>query len=251
MYDAIFRMDLPDWEKLVGYTDDVAAVVRARTPELAQYRVACAVGLAQVWLKAHGLELATSKTEIVVLTRQRSFPRPMRLDVNRCSLKATNTVKYIGVNIDAKLTYWNHISQAGDKAAKSVAALSRLMPNVAGPRASKRRLLMEVAHSIMLYGAEVWAKALEMNKYRRRLGSMQRRAELRVACAYRSVSEIAVLVVAGIVPIELLAKERAVVYENRWENQKRPSGRALGSAHFWRGRNGGKGTLWLQCGRTR
>ena len=220
MYDGILRMDLPGWAKLVGYADDVAAVVRARTSELAQYRVAFIVGLAQVWLKDHGLELATSKTETVVLTRQRSFPRPMRFDVNGCSLEATNSVKYLGVTIDAKLTYWNYINQAADKAAKSVAALSRLMPNVAGPRASKRRLLMEVAHSIMLYGAEVWAKSLVFNKYRRRLGSVQRRAALRVACAYRSVSEKAVLVVAGIVPIDLLAKERAVVYEEQLVESK-------------------------------
>nr|CAI5829761.1 unnamed protein product [Callosobruchus analis] len=29
------------------------------------------------WLKAHGLQLAISKTEIVVLTRQRRFPEPL------------------------------------------------------------------------------------------------------------------------------------------------------------------------------
>ena len=122
-------------------------------------------------------------------------------------------MNYLCVTIDAKLTHTNHISQVADKAAKFVAAVCRLMPNVAGPRVSKRRLLMEVAHSIMLYGAEVWAKALEMNKYRRRLAAVQRRAALRVVCAYRSVSEKAVLVIASIVPIDLLAKERAVVYE--------------------------------------
>ena len=38
MYDGILRMDLPGWAKLMGYADDVAAVVRARTSELAQYR---------------------------------------------------------------------------------------------------------------------------------------------------------------------------------------------------------------------
>nr|CAH7734126.1 unnamed protein product [Callosobruchus chinensis] len=36
-----------------------------------------------------------------------------------------------------------------------VASLSRLMPNIAGPKPSKRRTLMSVAHSIILYGAEI------------------------------------------------------------------------------------------------
>ncbi|XP_033214059.1 uncharacterized protein LOC117171115 [Belonocnema kinseyi] len=42
-----------------------------------------------------------------------------------------------------------------------VGMLSRLMPNIAGPRSCKRKILMNVTHSIMLYGAEVWAGALK------------------------------------------------------------------------------------------
>ena len=124
-------------------------------------------------------------------------------------------MKYLGVIIDTKLTYLPHIKQAADKAAKMVAALSRLMRNVSGPRASKRRLLMDVAQSIMLYGAGVWAEAMAVDKYRKRLASVQRNAALRVACAYRSVSEKAVLVVAGMMLIDLLARERAEVFEER------------------------------------
>ena len=82
------------------------------------------------------------------------------------------------------------------------------------------RLLIEVAHSIMLYGAEVCAKAQEISKYRSRLASVQRRILLGVACAYRSVSKKAVLVIADIIPIDLLGKERAVVYEEQMGGNK-------------------------------
>nr|CAH7755101.1 unnamed protein product [Callosobruchus chinensis] len=79
------------------------------------------------------------------------------------------------------------------------------MPNIAGPKPSKRRTLMSVVHSIMLYGAEIWADALIVQKYRNCLSSVQRTAALRVARAYRTVSEIAVLVVA----------ERKMLYHKR------------------------------------
>lgn len=42
-----------------------------------------------------------------------------------------------------------------EQAAKLVAALCLLIPNVDGPRAHERRILMTVPHSIMLYGAEI------------------------------------------------------------------------------------------------
>lgn len=48
--------------------------------------------------------------------------------------------------------------------------------------------MMNVAHSIMVYNAEVWANALTGEPYRKKLGAVQRRGDLRVASAYRTVS---------------------------------------------------------------
>ena len=59
--------------------------------------------------------------------------------------------------IDKKLTYREHIKKAADKAALVTTTLSRLMGNIGGPKASKRRLLMAVMRSVILYAAEIWA----------------------------------------------------------------------------------------------
>lgn len=64
----------------------------------------------------------------------------------------------------------------------------------------------------MLYGSEVWADALSKEMYRKKLAQVQRRAALRVVSAYRTVSEPAVLVVAGVIPVALLAQERKRLY---------------------------------------
>ncbi|VEN42031.1 unnamed protein product [Callosobruchus maculatus] len=45
------------------------------------------------WLKRHGLQLAVEKTEHTVLTRQRKFPDPLRLDLNGTSVVAKDAVK--------------------------------------------------------------------------------------------------------------------------------------------------------------
>lgn len=117
--------------------------------------------------------MAASKTEVVVLTRQRGFPDPLRVDIDGVTVEAGNKVKYLGVTLDAKLPYGVHIQEAAAKAMKMVASLSRLMPNVSGPAPAKRRMLMSVVHSVLLYGAEVWADALSVEKYRRKMPSVQ------------------------------------------------------------------------------
>ncbi|KAJ8921282.1 hypothetical protein NQ315_013755 [Exocentrus adspersus] len=98
--------------------------------------------------------------------------------------------------------------EAGRKPEKMTNALVKLMPNVGGPGMSKRRMIAAAAQSIMLYGAEIWAPAMEKERYRKILGSVQRRLLLRVVAAYRTVAEKVVQVLAGIPPIDLLAKER-------------------------------------------
>ena len=99
-----------------------------------------------------------------------------------------------------------------DKAARVVGSLSRLMGNVGGPRSGKRRLLMSTVNAILLYGAEVWAGAMRVKKYSKGILSVQRRAALRVACAYRTVSGPGVMVVAGVIPLDLLAVERQSIF---------------------------------------
>ena len=89
------------------------------------------------------------------------------------------------------------------------------MANIGGPTSSRRRLLMSSTQSVLLYGAEVWAGALNKEVYRKHLAQVQRRGALRVASAYRIVSEPTVMVFAGVIPIALLAKERQAIYKRK------------------------------------
>lgn len=221
VYDEALTMDLPNKTRLIGFADDLAAMITARTEEQAQQLVASIAMRVENWLNNHHLQLASKKTELVVLTRQRHFNKPFIADIVGHGIEAGNVLKYLGTYIDEKLTFNIQVAKAANKAEKMVAMLSRLMPNINGPRSSKRRVLMSVANSIMLYGAEVWADALKAECRRKKLMTVQRKGALRVACAYRTVSGPAVLVIAGCIPIDLLAAERKRIYEaNRMNTNK-------------------------------
>nr|CAI5827321.1 unnamed protein product [Callosobruchus analis] len=53
-----------------------------------------------------------------------------------------------------------------------VAMLTMLMPNVRGPKASKRSVLSSVASSIALYGAPIWGSALDKASNKKHLGGL-------------------------------------------------------------------------------
>lgn len=63
-------------------------------------------------------------------------------------------ITYLGVWLDTKLTFAEHINKTPEKAEKTSSALICLMSNIVGPRSSKRKLLASVVHGqVLLYMA--------------------------------------------------------------------------------------------------
>ncbi|CAB0029855.1 unnamed protein product [Trichogramma brassicae] len=109
------------------------------------------------------------------------------------------------------------------------------MPNIGGPRSSRRVLYAYVVDSILLYGAPIWSCATKTQAYIRQAESVYRRACLRVISGRPHVCYDATYVIAGIPPLALLADERARIYQrcpedvkeeerretlNRWQDRK-------------------------------
>lgn len=113
----------------------------------------------------HGQLLAPEKTEIVILTKKR-MNTILPLLVGDVAVEDKPAIKYLGLMIDRRLSLWSQIQQTTDKAAKGATSLSRLMANVTGPKASKRRLLMTAEQAVLLYGAESLSRSSRRNERR-------------------------------------------------------------------------------------
>ena len=119
--------------------------------------------------------------------------------------------------MDRRLSFGEHLQIATAKAIQCGAALTRLMPNIGGPREAKRRLVASVVNSKLLYGAPIWTSALNNHAILKKLFSAQRGVVMRIISAYRTVSTSAVLVLASVPPIDLLAEARKETFQLRKE----------------------------------
>ena len=82
--------------------------------------------------------------------------------------------------------------------------------------------------SVLLYGAEVRAHALDKKVYRKRLSRVQRRGAFKISSAYRTVSESAVLVIARIIPVDLQPRnEELSIQMTRGRQGDREPGREI------------------------
>ena len=106
------------------------------------------------------------------------------------------------------MQFGKHLPNQIDKANKTTKELARLMPRMEGPNENKRRLLMNVVHSIILYGVEVWCEVFNIKKYRKMAERTQRMLCLKISRGYRTIGIEPVRVIARVIPIHLMAEER-------------------------------------------
>lgn len=217
-YDDILHTEMPSDTYLVGYADDIAAVITARNMTEAQSKLNQVMLRTKSWLDSHNLKLATEKTELLIITRKH-IPLEVDMRVLSETIITSKEVRYLGLKLDPRLKFGAQLEQAATKAAHATASLSRLMANIGGPTHCKRKLIMATTQSILLYGCEIWAHALKTEYRRKMLATVQRTAALRVTSAYRTVSEPAVLVISGTIPIDLLAEERKVLWDAHKQNE--------------------------------
>lgn len=91
-------------------------------------------------------------------------------------------------------------------------SMARMMSKVGGPRYAVRLLRDRVVSSFLFYAVPVWRKALQVKFNDNKLSVVYRRTALRRCSAFRSVSDHAVFVMSGIMPIDVLADEITNIY---------------------------------------
>lgn len=89
------------------------------------------------------------------------------------------------------------------------------MPDIGGPRQKRRPLVASLATCVLTYTIPVWSQASEIKAYRKIAAAVHLRSALRIACGYRTVSDVTACVIAGMIPIEVLVKERQALYRHR------------------------------------
>jgi len=217
MYDEIFRLDLPERVKLVGFADDVAVVTVAKHVYEIEATTNEAIARIKRWLSSMNLELADHKTEALLITGRKKV-ETMTIQVGREQIKSGSKLKYLGVMLDNRLNFKSHVDYCSEKAAKIQTALSRIMPNIVGPKQERRMLLTKVVSSVLLYAAPIWAKTLTTQDTRRKITTPYRISALRAISGFRTISDEAAFVLAGMIPIDILADEMRRIYHRRKNN---------------------------------
>ncbi|CAB0042268.1 unnamed protein product [Trichogramma brassicae] len=175
----LYHKVLDEGVRIIGFADDIAVVAVSGTTYGVEDLLSRAIAGVRGALWGLGLETADHKTEALLISRKRRL-ETITIGVGDCFIASSPCIRYLGLQLDARLTFNDHLRAASEKASRVAGALSQIKPTIGGPRSSRRRLYANVIDSILLYGAPIWSSETGTRAGTRRAEAIHRRACLRV-----------------------------------------------------------------------
>ena len=113
------------------------------------------------WLIANKLSLNVDKTNVILFKNKNTNEGQIDLYINDELLKEKDTAKYLGIQLDHKLTWKDQINQINLKLVKSVGILSKIRHYV--PLESLKTFYHAFIQSHLDYGALIWGKCAKIH----------------------------------------------------------------------------------------
>ena len=171
----IYTNDLPDClsrSKGILFADDTTVYLSSKnTNELYTNMSADLTKLAD-WFHANKLSLNVNKTNCMLITNiNESASHKYTLKIGNDVIERKTCVKFLGLHLDDRLTWHEHIKVCKSKAASSIYAINRIKNIV--PKRYMHTLYFTLVYPYFAYGIPLWGGTYNVHK--KNLITMQKR----------------------------------------------------------------------------
>jgi ribonuclease HI len=213
-FNALLNLNYEKQTKMIAFADDIIIAVRAESIREAENITNIEVGKIMTWAKNNKINFNENKSKVMLITRRkRKETKEISIYMNNTKLEQVEKIKYLGIIIDSKINFREHLLYTANKCTKLIHALSKSAKLKWGLSSEALRTIYKGAiMPLMMYGAPVWIKALEKKYNRRTYNRVQRIINIKIAKAFRTTSNEALCIVTGLIPITIQAEEEANIY---------------------------------------
>ena len=188
-----------------GFIDDRALLATGDTTEENCLLLEKAHEICTAWADTHGSKFALAKYQLIHFTRKRKADILILKDH---SITPSISCRYLGIQLDRKLLWNEHLKDLKSKAIKSIGALSSLSSSTwEGNILSLRRLYLSVIIPQITFCCSVWYCPADQKEHKKShlqtLESLQGKAARVISGAFRATSLPVLNVETLIPPIDL------------------------------------------------
>jgi hypothetical protein len=168
------------------------------------------------WARNNKMSFNDQKSKVIIITKKKpKNRRDINIFLNNKKLQQTDTLKYLGIAIDRRFNFNQHIDNITGKCIKTVHSLSKSAKINWGLKHDVLKIIYNGAIlPLLAYGAAVWIESLKKKHKALKIKRMQRLINIKIARAYRTTSHEALCVLTGITPILIELRNLAQTYYN-------------------------------------
>ena len=112
-----------------------------------------------MWLQANKLTLNTDKTHYMVFHRARIKSKTGKISIRNNAIDEVKSTKFVGVTIDDKLKWTEHIQYIKNEISKSNGILIKSKPDL--DKVTLRNLYFTFVYPYLIYCVEVWGNSCD------------------------------------------------------------------------------------------
>ena len=162
-YNSLLNLEYTKNTKVIAYADDLMIIVKGTTQVEVENYANMETQKVAKWARNNKVNFNDQKLKIMVITRNKpKNRRDFNIFLNNKNLKQEDTIKYLGIIIDRRFNFNEHIDNIAGKCIKIIHALSKSSKIKWRQRHDVLRIIYAGAIlPILSHGAPIWIEMLE------------------------------------------------------------------------------------------
>ena len=137
------------------FADDTYSVIHSANPGLLRNNIIRELQKVHIWTNANTVTVNPQKPMTLIIPSKVIKPSPdIEIQFLNTSISANDQIKYLGITIDTRLNFEEHIGIVAKKISRSVGVMCKLR-NLLPPKALLV-LYYSMIHPHLLYGITIW-----------------------------------------------------------------------------------------------
>ena len=222
LYNSLLDLEYCKNTKVIAYADDLVILVKGASQLEVENYANIEMQKVAKWARNNKMSFNDQKSKVIIITKKKTKNRrDINIFLDNKKLQQVDTLKYLGITIDRRFNFNQHIEEITGKCLRITHALAKSAKINWGLRHDVLRIIYKGAIlPILAYGSPIWIECLKKKHNAVKLKRVQRLINIKIAKAYRTTSHEALCVLTGITPILIELGNQVKIYHSTRGNKK-------------------------------
>jgi len=126
LYNSLLTLELTSRSKAIAFADDLIILTRGEKVAEAEKYMNLEPRKILEWAQNNKMKFNENKSKVMLMSRKkRKEKKEIDISINNKTLKQVNSIRYLGIIFDTKLTFREHVTHIEGKCAKLIFSLAK------------------------------------------------------------------------------------------------------------------------------